>query len=65
MTNVPECNQPGSIYTRNGFVFITLDRRDEVTRIGKIAICYAGVVGIETESAAFEWHVPEFAEEEA
>jgi hypothetical protein len=67
MTNVAECDRPGSIYTRNGFVCVTFDRvpAAEATRIGRAATLSARSCGVDTRSAAFEWYVPEFAEPEA
>jgi hypothetical protein len=60
MTNVPECDEPGSIYTRHGYVCITFDRvpASEATSIGKVATIFARQCGLDTVSAAFEWYVP-------
>jgi hypothetical protein len=65
MTNVPECDEVGSIYPRHGYVCSTLNRLpdSEATSIGKLATLFARQCGVDTESAAFEWYLPEFTDD--
>lgn len=65
MTNVPEFDEPGSIYTRNGFVCVTFDRVPEgqATSNGQLATLFARNCGLGTTSAAFCWYVPLLADD--